>query len=78
MIKSFVLFAKSKPLLLLAILFFTFAVMCIFACAAHADNSRDGSSGGATGFGVIASALIICGSFFLYKHLEKKDNKQSF
>jgi hypothetical protein len=64
---------KRKPLLSLAILSFVFALMCIIACATYAGNPDAGASGGATGFGIIASAFILCGSFSLYKHIANRN-----
>jgi hypothetical protein len=64
---------KRKPLLALAILSFVFALICIAACVTYAGNLEAGASGGATGFGIIASTFILCGSFFLYRHLTNKN-----
>ena len=64
---------KRKPLLALAIASFVLAFVCILACVTHAGNSNAGASGGAAGFGIIASTFILCGSFFLYKHLTNKN-----
>lgn len=73
---------NRKPFLILAILFYFFALICIITCVTFATGRNvsysiesgidSGLSGGATGLGIIASAFILCGSFFLYKHLTNK------
>jgi len=64
---------RRKPLLALAILSFVFAILCMAVCVELAGNRDPAAGGGATGFGVITSAFILCGSFFLYKHITNKN-----
>jgi hypothetical protein len=40
----------------------------------HETGITSGATGGATGFSIIASSLIITGSFFLYKYFTGKPN----
>jgi hypothetical protein len=64
---------RKKPILLSAIVFYSLAFISICVCLTLAGYYEAGSAGGATGMGVVAASFILCGSFFLYKHLTDRN-----
>lgn len=51
----------------IAFIFYFLAFLVFFAVINFADENSSGSAG----FGIVCAALICCGSFFIYKHVEK-------
>jgi hypothetical protein len=74
----------NKKLLITAIVFYALAFIAACSCVYYAGDMRStygdytsvdaGVDGGAMGMGIIAAALILSGTFFLYKYFTNKPN----
>ena len=68
----------NKKFLIIAIAFYILAIAGVVALSNYTPHSgfeNPGMGGAATGMGMIASALILCGSFFLYKYFTYNSGK---
>lgn len=75
----------NKRLLIAAIIFYVLAFTAACGSVYFANDMRStygdytsvdaGLDGGATGMGIIAGSLILCGTFFLYKYFTTHSNR---